>query len=155
MATVAARRIARDVRTYDASDIATLHVDEANTRSILCLLRGAPDTPYAGGEYVVRVALPDGYPFDPPTMTFLTPNGRFEVGAPICTTFTSHHPEAWSSSHTLSSLVRSLASFMLDESAGRGSIRATAAERAAFAASSAATNAAKGYDAPFAQKNKR
>jgi len=32
----------------------------------------------------------------PPDIKMMTPNGRFEVGKKICTTFTSFHKESWS-----------------------------------------------------------
>ena len=146
-----AARLARDVRTYYAGEIAKMRVDERDMRTLYFLMKGAPDTPYEGGEYVVRMTLPESYPFEPPSMAFLTPSGRFVAGAAICTTFSAHHPEAWSAGNTLSTLVISIASFMTDESDGLGSLRASAQERASLAASSASYNEAHGYAAMFHQ----
>lgn len=33
---------------------------------------GPPDTPYAGGTFLIDIALPDNYPFVPPRMKFET-----------------------------------------------------------------------------------
>ncbi|KAI5795046.1 ubiquitin-conjugating enzyme/RWD-like protein [Geopyxis carbonaria] len=48
---------------------------------------GPPDTPYAGGTYVIDIQLPDNYPFVPPKMRFETrvwhPNISSQTGA-IC-----------------------------------------------------------------------
>lgn len=35
-------------------------------------LTGPPDTPYAGGKFVVDIKIPDGYPFKPPQIRFET-----------------------------------------------------------------------------------
>lgn len=37
------------------------------------------DTPYKGGEYIVRFTAPKDFPFDPPGFEFLTPNGVFSI----------------------------------------------------------------------------
>lgn len=33
---------------------------------------GPPDTPYEGGTYVVKISIPNEYPFRPPAMKFTT-----------------------------------------------------------------------------------
>ena len=46
-----------------------------------------PGTPYEGGVFVVDIVIPDGYPFEPPKMKFMTkiwhPNVSSQTGA-IC-----------------------------------------------------------------------
>jgi ubiquitin-conjugating enzyme E2 J1 len=39
--------------------------------------------------------LPLDYPFKPPNIVFLTPNGRFEAGKKICLSISAYHPEEW------------------------------------------------------------
>ena len=143
------KRVAYDMRTFYATDMAQVRMVDDDVRRLRFLLLGSQDTPYAGGRYVFEMALPASFPFDPPTITFLTPSGRFEVGTPICTTFSAHHAESWSIAHTLSTLVISVLSFMNEESDGRGSLSGSASERAELAAVSAAFNASKGYAALF------
>ncbi|KAG9100391.1 hypothetical protein FRC06_004167 [Ceratobasidium sp. 370] len=58
-------------------------------------LRGAPDTEFEGGLYHCRVLLPAEYPFRPPSIMLLTPNGRFELNKKICISFTNYHEELW------------------------------------------------------------
>jgi len=58
-------------------------------------LRGAPDTEFEGGLYHCRVSLPAEYPFRPPSIMLLTPNGRFELNKKICISFTNYHEELW------------------------------------------------------------
>eukprot|EP00002_Diphylleia_rotans_P015441 TRINITY_DN2996_c1_g1_i1.p1 TRINITY_DN2996_c1_g1~~TRINITY_DN2996_c1_g1_i1.p1 ORF type:complete len:813 (-),score=149.85 TRINITY_DN2996_c1_g1_i1:188-2626(-) len=78
-------------------------------------LIGPIDTPYEGGVYHGVLQLPHNYPqFGPSAIVFLTPNGRFETGKPICASVTSYHPELWNSSWTISTLLRALRLFMVD-----------------------------------------
>lgn len=45
----------------------------------------------AAGWYHGVLALTDKYPFEPPSVVFLTPNGRFETNTPICLNATQFH----------------------------------------------------------------
>ena len=101
-------------------------------------MQGPPETPYEGGRFVFKLQLPPEYPLKPPAILALTPNGRwvnrhpvrrlpfttrrekardrrFETGVRICTTFSDFHPETWSPSYNLSTILKSLISFMADE----------------------------------------
>ena len=53
--------------------------------------------PFKGGQYFGKILLPEQYPFKPPELYMLTPNGRFEPGKKICTSMSSYHPETWDS----------------------------------------------------------
>jgi len=50
-------------------------------------IKGPDSTPYDGGTFVVDIVIPDGYPFEPPKMKFMTkiwhPNVSSQTGA-IC-----------------------------------------------------------------------
>ncbi|KAI8076404.1 ubiquitin-conjugating enzyme/RWD-like protein [Gilbertella persicaria] len=56
---------------------------------------GPKDTDFDGGRYHGRILLPNEYPFKPPEIIFLTPNGRFELNTKICLSITGFHPEFW------------------------------------------------------------
>ncbi|KAG2173909.1 hypothetical protein INT44_000022, partial [Umbelopsis vinacea] len=56
---------------------------------------GPVDTEFDGGRYHGRILLPNEYPFRPPEVLFLTPNGRFELNKKICLSITGFHPEYW------------------------------------------------------------
>jgi len=60
-----------------------------------CTLRGPAGTEFEGGLYHFRIVLPAEYPFRPPSLMMLTPNGRFELNTKICISFTSYHEEEW------------------------------------------------------------
>ncbi|KAI0736875.1 UBC-like protein [Fomitopsis betulina] len=60
-----------------------------------CTLRGPSGTEFEGGIYHFRILLPAEYPFRPPSIMVLTPNGRFELNTKICISFTNYHEELW------------------------------------------------------------
>ncbi|KAF8136285.1 UBC-like protein [Boletus edulis] len=60
-----------------------------------CTIRGPSGTEFEGGLYHFRILLPAEYPFRPPSLMMLTPNGRFELNTKICISFTSYHEEEW------------------------------------------------------------
>ncbi|KAK7693234.1 hypothetical protein QCA50_002800 [Cerrena zonata] len=60
-----------------------------------CTLRGPAGTEFEGGIYHFRILLPSEYPFRPPSIMMLTPNGRFELNTKICISFTNYHEELW------------------------------------------------------------
>lgn len=59
------------------------------------MLQGPPDTPYVGGLYHGKLKFPDDFPFKPPSIYMLTPNGRFETDRRLCLSISDFHPETW------------------------------------------------------------
>jgi len=95
------------------------------------------DKPYEGGIYFGKLKFTVNYPFEAPTIEFITPNGRFIPDKKICTSFSHFHPEQWSTSWTIESMLIGLLSFMYEESPSSvGGITATSAERQALAKAS-------------------
>jgi hypothetical protein len=47
---------------------------------------------FVGGVYLVRIIIPDNYPFEPPSFVFLTPNGFCKVGETPCVDMGAEHP---------------------------------------------------------------
>lgn len=45
---------------------------EADVTRLHAVLDGPPDSPYEGGRFSVDVKIPEKYPFEPPTLRFLT-----------------------------------------------------------------------------------
>lgn len=72
------------------------------------------DTPYEKGVYYGNVYLPKEYPLKPPDFIFRTPNGRFEVGKKICTTFTGYHQDTYTSTWNIMTMMEGMISFMTD-----------------------------------------
>ena len=152
----AAKRIQRELLEFRSSPppfVPKIAVDDANMRHLYFLIEGPTDSPFLGGEYVLRVELPNDYPMSAPVIRMLTPTGRFEVDKPICTTFTHYHPESWSPTYNFSNILVSFVSFMLEKQehgkTSIGSMYATDAEQRSFAADSKNWNAALGLHLKF------
>lgn len=79
-------------------------------------------TPYAGGVYYGIIQFPESYPISPPSMKFLTPNGRFESDKNICTTNSNYHPETWTPAWNVRTILIGLVSHMLGNEGGVGTI---------------------------------
>lgn len=73
-------------------------------------IRGPPGTDFEGGIYTGRIVLPANYPFAPPSITMLTPSGRFEVGKKICLSISNYHPELWQPSWGIRTMMEALRS---------------------------------------------
>lgn len=94
-------------------------------------IRGPPGTDYEGGIYHGIITFPETYPFKPPSVQFLTPNGRFEINTKICLTFTNFHPELWQPAWTVRTILIGLISYIPveEENMSIGSINMTSVER--------------------------
>jgi len=73
-------------------------------------VRGPPDTDFEGGVYTGRLVLPVNYPFAPPSISMLTPTGRWEVNKKICLSNTSFHPEQWQPAWGIRTMMEALRS---------------------------------------------
>lgn len=100
-------------------------------------LRGAPDTEFEGGLYHCRILLPSEYPFRPPSIMVLTPNGRFELNKKICISFTSYHEELWQPAWGVRTAIIGLQGFFPhkgESAVGVGALEYPIAERKRLAA---------------------
>ncbi|EKM82968.1 hypothetical protein AGABI1DRAFT_111494 [Agaricus bisporus var. burnettii JB137-S8] len=97
-----------------------------------CTLRGSPGTEFEGGLYHFRILLPAEYPFRPPSIMMLTPNGRFELNTKICISFTNYHEELWQPAWGVRTAIIGLQGFFPlkgEAAVGVGSIEYPASER--------------------------
>merc|ERR1719401_2526317 len=74
-------------------------------------VRGPPGTDFEGGIYTGRLVLPINYPLAPPSITLLTPNGRWEVGKKICLSNSNYHPELWQPAWGIRTMMEALRSY--------------------------------------------
>lgn len=76
MASNRIRRIAKELGDIQKDQSSTIEARAAGSGEDLTHLKatfpGPPDTPYAGGQYVVDIKIPIEYPFRPPVMKFET-----------------------------------------------------------------------------------
>ncbi|KAG6889731.1 hypothetical protein C0995_015029 [Termitomyces sp. Mi166 len=102
-----------------------------------CTLRGPAGTEFEGGLYHFRILLPAEYPFRPPSLMMLTPNGRFELNTKICISFTNYHEELWQPAWGVRTAIIGLQGFFPlkgQQAVGVGSIEYPSAERKRLAA---------------------
>ncbi|KAG6918172.1 hypothetical protein DXG01_016157 [Tephrocybe rancida] len=113
--------------------------DEKNILTWNFLVRGPPDSPYAGGEYHGVLLFPSEYPFKPPgikacqpliaTKTIshwmhqmYTPSGRFHPDRKICFSMSDFHPGTWNPAWSVATILTGLLSFMLSDEMTTGSV---------------------------------
>jgi ubiquitin-conjugating enzyme E2 J1 len=78
----------------------------------LFTMRGPAETEYEDGFYRGRIILQSNYPFAPPDIMLLTPNGRFELNTKICLSISSYHPENWHPTWGVKTVLHALRDFM-------------------------------------------
>ncbi|CAE7824885.1 UBE2J1 [Symbiodinium sp. CCMP2456] len=76
----------------------------------LFAVRGPPSTDFEGGIYTGKIVLPVNYPLAPPSITMLTPSGRWEVGKKICLSNTNYHAELWQPAWGIRTIMEALRS---------------------------------------------
>jgi Ubiquitin-conjugating enzyme len=91
-------------------------------------------------RYILRLNLPQDYPFSAPDFMMSTPNGRFATNTKICTTFSSFHPETWTPSYTLTTLLVSFISFYVQSDVAAGAINTSDGDKRRLAKDSMAWN---------------
>lgn len=102
-----------------------------------CTLRGPSGTDFEGGLYHFRIRLPAEYPFRPPSIMLLTPNGRFELNTKICISFTNYHEELWQPAWGVRTAIIGLQGFFPlrgQAAMGIGALEAPSSERKRLAA---------------------
>ncbi|KAG0214561.1 hypothetical protein BGX33_002042 [Mortierella sp. NVP41] len=81
-------------------------------------IRGPEETEFEGGLYHGRILLPNNYPFAPPSLMFLTPNGRFELNKKVCLSITGYHPEYWQPAWGIRTVLVAVMGFLPTQSKG-------------------------------------
>ncbi|KAH3902598.1 related to Ubiquitin-conjugating enzyme E2 6 [Saccharomycodes ludwigii] len=125
MASVAARK--RLTKEYKAivENPPQFIIAKPNEDNILewhYVIEGPPDTPYYGGQYHGTVVFPPEYPFKPPAIRMITPNGRFEENTRLCLSMSDYHPDSWQPSWGVATILTGLLSFMTGNDVTTGSI---------------------------------
>lgn len=86
-------------------------------------IKGPVDSAFEHGIYHGRIILPTEYPYKPPDIELLTPNGRFECHKKVCLNMTSYHEEEWHPGCSIKTLLSALRMFFLEEANGIGSLK--------------------------------
>lgn len=114
--------------------------DEKNILTWNYLIRGPPDSPFAGGEYHGVLLFPSEYPFKPPGIKMYTPSGRFQPDKKICFSMSDFHPGSWNPAWSVQTILTGLLSFMLSDEMTTGSVTSSDSHKKAFAARSHSWN---------------
>eukprot|EP00823_Brevimastigomonas_motovehiculus_P009509 TRINITY_DN9182_c0_g1_i1.p1 TRINITY_DN9182_c0_g1~~TRINITY_DN9182_c0_g1_i1.p1 ORF type:complete len:222 (+),score=30.06 TRINITY_DN9182_c0_g1_i1:117-782(+) len=104
------------------------------------VLMGPTKTEYEGGVYHGKLVFPAQFPYKPPSIYMITPNGRFAPNTRLCLSMSDFHPDTWNPLWSVSSILAGLLSFMTDEAPTYGSVRASAETRKRLARESLAFN---------------
>ncbi|CAJ0931905.1 unnamed protein product, partial [Mesorhabditis belari] len=101
---------------------------------------GAPATPFEGGVYHGKLLFPADFPFKPPSIFMITPNGRFQTNTRLCLSISDFHPDTWNPAWTVGTIITGLMSFMNEAAPTLGSLNTSDAEKRLLAKKSKAFN---------------
>nr|XP_054769074.1 ubiquitin-conjugating enzyme E2 J2-like [Lytechinus pictus] len=104
------------------------------------VVRGPKETPYEGGLYHGKLVFPREFPFKPPSIYMITPNGRFKTNTRLCLSISDFHPDTWNPAWSVSTILTGLLSFMVEKNPTWGSIETTDFVKKQFAHDSGAFN---------------
>lgn len=93
------------------------------------VISGPPDTPYDGGQYHGTLTFPSDYPYKPPAIRMITPNGRFKENTRLCLSMSDYHPDTWNPGWSVATILNGLLSFMTGDESTTGSITTTQQEK--------------------------
>lgn len=100
----------------------TTHPNEENILEWHYVISGPSQTPFEGGQYHGILRFPTDYPFKPPSISMITPNGRFACNTRLCLSMSDYHPDTWNPAWSVSTILTGLLSFMTGDETTTGSI---------------------------------
>jgi ubiquitin-conjugating enzyme E2 J2 len=140
---LATKRLQRELKALHKSPLENPKIvampNETNILEWHYVLEGPtddPNSPYKGGIYHGKLIFPKEYPYKPPGVIMLTPNGRFKPNRRLCLSMSDFHPETWNPMWSISTILMGLYSFMLDDKPTTGSIETSAAAKHKYAGES-------------------
>uniref|UniRef100_A0A8C5H115 UBC core domain-containing protein n=1 Tax=Gouania willdenowi TaxID=441366 RepID=A0A8C5H115_GOUWI len=83
---------------------------------------------------------PREFPFKPPSIYMITPNGRFKCNTRLCLSITDFHPDTWNPAWSVSTILTGLLSFMVENGPTLGSIETSDYTKRQLSAQSLAFN---------------
>lgn len=75
---------------------------------------GPVATPFEGGRYLGHLRFPQDYPLSPPTVSIITPNGRFKCNTPLCMSNTDFHKREWVPTWSIATILLGFVSFFVE-----------------------------------------
>ncbi|XP_041377931.1 ubiquitin-conjugating enzyme E2 J2-like [Gigantopelta aegis] len=104
------------------------------------IVHGPENSPYEGGIFHGKLIFPREFPFKPPSIYMITPNGRFKCNTRLCLSISDFHPDTWNPAWSVSTILTGLLSFMLERSPTLGSIETSDYTKRQLAAQSGPFN---------------
>lgn len=97
------------------------------------VIKGPEDSPYHGGYYHGTLLFSKEFPFKPPSIYMITPNGRFKTNKRLCLSISDFHPDTWNPAWSVATILTGLLSFMLETTPTLGSCESTTYEKRKYA----------------------
>ena len=121
---IATARLRKELKALQKEPVDNIRAlpHESNILEWHYVIEGGKDTPYEGGWYHGIITFPKEYPFKPPSIEMLTPNGRFKTNTKLCLSMSDFHPETWNPLWSVANILTGLYSFMLEDGSTYGSI---------------------------------
>jgi ubiquitin-conjugating enzyme E2 Z len=116
-------RIVNDIIEFNKNNFKNIkiHFDKNNFTEIYALIFGPKNTPYFGGNFFFKINFPDNYPKQPPSVKYLTTNGRVRFhpnlygNGKVCLSIINTWPgPKWTESMTLTSVLLSIQSLLTE-----------------------------------------
>ena len=125
------KRLQKELRDLNKDPIPKCIVKplEQDIKQWRFVFKGEDDTVYKGGLYMGSIILPEKYPFAPPSIKIITPNGRFKPDTRICLSYSDWHPETWNPGLTVRTMILGLISFFYEETKTEGCVNAIDAKQ--------------------------
>lgn len=131
-------RLRKELRALQKNPVTNIRAlpRESNILEWHYVIEGTKGTPFEGGWYHGIVTFPKEYPYKPPSIQMVTPNGRFKTSTSLCLSMSDFHPESWNPLWSVGTILMGLHSFMLEHTPTQGSITTTDAAKRKLAAES-------------------
>jgi len=97
------------------------------------VVQGPDKSPYKGGFYHGKLVFPVEFPFKPPSIYMITPNGRFKTDTRLCLSISDYHPDTWNPAWSVSTILIGVLSFMMESTPTLGSVESSDQEKKKFA----------------------
>lgn len=121
------KRLAKEYKSIQANPppYITAKPNDENILEWHYIISGPPNTPFNEGQYHGILRFPAEYPFKPPSISMITPNGRFATNTRLCLSMSDYHPDTWNPAWSVATILTGLLSFMTGDECTTGSINTT------------------------------
>ena len=115
-------RLRKELRALQKAPVQNIRAlpRETNILEWHYVIEGMKGTPFEGGWYHGIVTFPKEYPYKPPSIQMVTPNGRFKTCTALCLSMSDFHPESWNPLWSVGTILMGLHSFMLEHTPTQG-----------------------------------